>query len=158
MPTFAEQIAEIERWCESPIEKAMLVPLVHAILGYPADVLVKAPRCRGFQITWDPPEPVPVVDQAVIVVQPQPLLDHRRPDFAIMFCSASGRFAAAFVECDGHDFHERTKEQAQRDRRYDRDAQREGWLSLRFTGREINEDARECAIEAWDVLLERVGS
>jgi very-short-patch-repair endonuclease len=41
------------------------------------------------------------------------------------------------IECDGHDFHEKTKEQAQRDKEKDRFLQSKGWLIARFTGSEI---------------------
>lgn len=51
------------------------------------------------------------------------------------------------VECDGHDFHERTKEQAARDRARDRLAQLEGLPILRFTGSEIWNDPLSCADE-----------
>ena len=49
------------------------------------------------------------------------------------------------VECDGHEFHERTKEQAAHDRQRDRYMQCEGWLVLRFTGSEIHKNAFACA-------------
>lgn len=51
------------------------------------------------------------------------------------------------VECDGHDFHERTKQQAARDRARDRIAQYEGLPILRFTGSEIWNDPLACAHE-----------
>jgi hypothetical protein len=51
------------------------------------------------------------------------------------------------VECDGHDFHERTKKQAARDRARDRLAQLEGLPILRFTGSEIWNDPVGCADE-----------
>jgi len=41
------------------------------------------------------------------------------------------------VDCDGHDFHERTKEQAARDRRIDRKLSVAGLIVARFTGHEI---------------------
>lgn len=41
------------------------------------------------------------------------------------------------VECDGHDYHERTKEQAARDRKRDRELQTRGIPILRYTGSEI---------------------
>ena len=53
------------------------------------------------------------------------------------------------VECDGHDFHERTKEQAAHDRRRDRDVTRAEYTVLRFTGSEIHRDAVACAREAY---------
>jgi len=51
------------------------------------------------------------------------------------------------VECDGHDFHDRTKGQAARDRRRDREIlEMLDLITIRFTGREIHQAAEECAI------------
>jgi|SRR5664280_3633585 len=52
------------------------------------------------------------------------------------------------VECDGHDFHERTKEQAAHDRKRDRLLQDLGFKVFRFTGSEIWKDVFRCAEEA----------
>ena len=52
------------------------------------------------------------------------------------------------VECDGHDFHERTKEQAARDRSRDRELQDAGVTIYRFTGSEIHNDPIGCAWRA----------
>jgi very-short-patch-repair endonuclease len=41
------------------------------------------------------------------------------------------------IECDGHDFHEKTKEQARRDKKRDRDLTTAGNIIMRFTGSEI---------------------
>lgn len=50
------------------------------------------------------------------------------------------------IECDGHEFHERTKDQAARDRRRDRQIlDMAGLITVRFTGREIWQDAEDCA-------------
>lgn len=51
------------------------------------------------------------------------------------------------VECDGHAFHERTKDQAQRDKARDRAMTAEGLMVFRFTGAEIYADANKCASE-----------
>lgn len=62
------------------------------------------------------------------------------------------------IECDGHQYHERTKEQAQRDKRRDRDLQSAGFGVARFTGAEIfasPEDAAGQAMELLHSLLER---
>jgi very-short-patch-repair endonuclease len=56
------------------------------------------------------------------------------------------------VECDGHEFHERTPGQAERDRSRDREAQLRGLRILRFTGREIWRDAAACAKQVDDVI------
>ncbi len=51
------------------------------------------------------------------------------------------------VECDGHEYHEKTKAQAARDKARDRDIIGRGIKLLRFTGSEIWRDAGGCAAE-----------
>lgn len=41
------------------------------------------------------------------------------------------------IECDGHDFHEKTKEQVIKDNKRDRDLKNEGYEILHFSGSEI---------------------
>jgi very-short-patch-repair endonuclease len=56
------------------------------------------------------------------------------------------------VECDGHDFHERTKAQAAHDKKRDRWMTSNGYTVLRFTGSEIYADPDACASEIQRVL------
>jgi very-short-patch-repair endonuclease len=56
------------------------------------------------------------------------------------------------IECDGHNFHERTKEQAQHDKSRDRALVASGWRVLRFTGSEIWADPGRCAAEVHQLL------
>lgn len=58
------------------------------------------------------------------------------------------------VECDGHDFHERTKEQAAKDRARDRALTLGGYRVLRFTGSELFNDARQCLRELADHIAQ----
>lgn len=51
------------------------------------------------------------------------------------------------VECDGHDHHDLTKDQARRDRQRDRWMLANGFAILRFTGSEIFNDPFRCADE-----------
>lgn len=44
------------------------------------------------------------------------------------------------VELDGHEFHERTKEQVARRNERDRDLQSDGWTVLHFSGAEVHRD------------------
>lgn len=57
------------------------------------------------------------------------------------------------VECDGHNFHERTKEQAARDRARDRAMTLDDYTVMRFTGSEIWKDAWGCAGQIYDWSL-----
>lgn len=56
------------------------------------------------------------------------------------------------VELDGHDFHERTKRQATRDKRRDRALTERGWRVVRFTGSEVYEDAYECVSQVFSLI------
>lgn len=67
-----------------------------------------------------------------------------RHDFAIFHPDIK---TPVIIECDGHEFHERTKEQAKRDRSRDREIQRRGAVVLRFTGSEIFASPYKAACE-----------
>lgn len=69
-----------------------------------------------------------------------------------------GRDVYVAIECDGHDFHERTKEQAERDKKRDRDIQSLGWNVARFTGSEIVRDPKGTADKAWALASSLVGA
>jgi very-short-patch-repair endonuclease len=57
------------------------------------------------------------------------------------------------IECDGHEFHDRTKQQAAYDRARDRELLAIGIPTTRFTGSEIHHSAERCAREAYRCLL-----
>lgn len=56
------------------------------------------------------------------------------------------------VECDGHDFHEKTKTQAARDKARDRNLAEWGVQTIRFTGAEIWRDPEGCAHRVYQIL------
>jgi len=51
------------------------------------------------------------------------------------------------VYTDGHSYHERTEEQAQRDKRIDRKLQELGFQVLRYTGKDVNENIENIITE-----------
>ena len=51
------------------------------------------------------------------------------------------------IYTDGHTYHERTEEQAQRDRNIDRKLQELGFQVLRYTGKEVNENVQKIVNE-----------
>lgn len=59
------------------------------------------------------------------------------------------------VECDGHDFHEKTKQQASHDKKRDRFMQSRGFLIARFSGSDIWRDANACVSELDELLFAR---
>lgn len=89
------------------------------------------------------------IDVPTLILRPQVQLEGWRVDFLIHaydFARKGGPqgWMKLIVECDGHDFHERTKEQAARDRSRDREVQLNEYSVLRFTGSEIYANAWEC--------------
>jgi hypothetical protein len=62
------------------------------------------------------------------------------------------------IEMDGHDFHEKTKEQVTYRNARDRALQRTGWLVLHFSGSEVVRDPERCVIDglraAHDLLMQ----
>ena len=74
------------------------------------------------------------------------IADIGRVDFLIHALDCGGEreeewnWKQLIVECDGHDFHERTKEQAAKDKARDRQAQLAGYTVFRYTGSELWRD------------------
>lgn len=150
-------------WCDSPIEQIFVLEFLaqnaeimardnveHAAMARPW-----IESARGLILDINKGDIVAV--QAEIRL---PWPDERtiRVDFAI----ASRENGRVVVECDGHDYHERTKEQAARDRSRDRALTGLGWRVLRFTGREIVRDETGNILQdIWDVQgrisIERTG-
>lgn len=76
-------------------------------------------------------------------------------DFAVTILGVthSARLGVVLdVEVDGHDHHERTKEQAKRDRSRDRAFTRAGISVVRFTGAEVYADVDACADEVDEIV------
>lgn len=78
--------------------------------------------------------------------------DIGRLDFAIFIPGLSKTLPMVVVECDGHDFHERTVQQASSDRRRDRKLQHCGIPILRFTGTDVVRGSTEFAQEIADFI------
>ena len=82
----------------------------------------------------------------ILTVRPQQQIGDYRVDFYIEYLTlCDGKTSKVIVECDGHDFHEKTKEQAQKDKKRDRVLQSYGYSVFRFTGSEIWSDPFKCA-------------
>lgn len=135
----------LERVCESPIE----IALGAAILT--ADQLEHENVRPG--LTLSGVREVGDYPKQIALLIPQMPWEGYRIDFAIRL--PRYRFGYLFIECDGHDFHERTKQQAARDRQKDRLIQQAGIPILRFTGAEIYRSAGDCAAQVIRFIEER---
>jgi very-short-patch-repair endonuclease len=118
---------------ESPIEVALFDAMRDVALNtFDFDVLFFSDADRGVGIP--------------VRIMPQEHVGPYRVDFLIRCTAGQNKFEIA-VECDGHDYHERTKEQASLDKARDRSLQALGYRVYRFTGSDIHRDAKACANE-----------
>lgn len=60
------------------------------------------------------------------------------------------------VECDGHDFHEKTKEQAKKDKQRDRFLVMNGFYNFRFTGSEIYNNSFRAVMDIEDFIIQKL--
>ena len=90
-------------------------------------------------------------------IEPQVSVGDYRADFVVTFKAGSNLMAQVVVECDGHDFHEKTKKQAEHDKRRDRFFTSEGYSVMRFTGRELWRDPFACVEEVIDFTQRGLG-
>lgn len=138
-PAPSEPAAAADR-SESPIERALLTALRWSVLPCddPARIKADCERAPG--------------KRGVFLYQQAPVL-HYRADFLLgAMASPDAAPHWVVVECDGHEFHERTAEQAEHDRARDRAMTAAGYRVFRFTGREIQRDAGRCAAEVMKYL------
>lgn len=119
--------------CESPIERRLLVHM------YASEQSVS-----------------PVTTQRVVEC-PQ---GSYRLDIAVEY-DDEPTWPKLAIETDGHEWHERSKEQAARDKARDRSLAAEGWTVLRYTGSEVWKEPGRCADEAletfWKLVENRRG-
>jgi very-short-patch-repair endonuclease len=126
--------------CESPIEKLFLCGLWSRGCWTGALEFSHAPHFDGLCMD--------ARGKTVAVCAPQVQVGPYRLDFLLaLYFSANEPLGLVAVECDGHEFHERTKEQAARDKSRDRDLQMRGIQVFRYTGSEIWREAGKCADE-----------
>lgn len=85
-------------------------------------------------------------------ITPQAQIGAFRVDFLIETADTGLRVV---IECDGHEYHERTKVQARKDRSRDRELQGMGYIILRYTGSEIFADPLGCALDIWKKIESR---
>lgn len=84
-------------------------------------------------------------------ITPQARVGKYKADFLVWFqCRRS--VGGIAVECDGHAFHEKTKEQASRDKERDRFFLKSGYPVMRFSGSDIYKDPVACADEVAEAL------
>lgn len=101
-----------------------------------------------FGMTYDECVEILNASTALVGIFSQVKIEPYTVDFMFLYRHMSTKEVTGIVvECDGHAFHERTKEQAAHDKSRDRFIQSEGFKVLRFTGSEIWNNTYGCVNE-----------
>ena len=125
--------------CESPMELKLALALM-ATPGFVRRSQVDPPNRLG---SW------PGVGMRLLA---QANYGRFRVDFALVSANRDETpYRCIVVEVDGHEWHERSKEQAEYDRARDRSIVANGASIFRFTGREVWRDADRCASEVFSI-------
>ena len=61
------------------------------------------------------------------------------------------------IECDGHDFHEKTKEQVAKNNERDFDLKKDGYDIIHFSGSQIYREPLKCAYDAVLYITSKIG-
>lgn len=61
------------------------------------------------------------------------------------------------IECDGHEFHEKTKEQVAKDNEREYDLKMQGFDVLRFSGSQLYNKPFRCAAQTLDYIVKKIG-
>ena len=79
---------------------------------------------------------------------PQVEIGNYRVDFELI----NHKDKKIIVECDGHEFHQKSKQQVEKDNKRERDLKKLGYEVVRFSGSEIFKDAEKCVEDLLDIL------
>jgi|SRR5690625_263154 len=125
--------------CESPIEKILAIELDRVAERSFLNI-------HPHFLPWTPQKEITLFEGTNREV-------NYRIDFMFQYYNHETGVNYSFaIECDGHDFHDRTKEQASRDREKDRNLMLNGIPVIRFTGSDIYKNPYRCATEAIRII------
>ena len=117
--------------CESPIEELFVTAF------YSLDALEYLKTYLGVEVAY---------------AIPQFSIGKYRVDFVIAICPRPHEQCLYVVELDGHEFHEKTKEQVKRNNQRDRYFLSEGITILHFSGSEVYNNPDACVKEVIECI------
>lgn len=137
---------EIFDTTESPIERLLLLGLLGNFFPYEIEYQNSIENPRGFKgiyCNWNGWR-----------IEPQAVVAPRiRVDFLITKKEYS--HLKIVIECDGHNFHEKTKDQAKKDKQRERELVKKGFVVLRYSGSEIFENPEKCYKDLEELLKQQ---
>lgn len=140
---FAARMSLASMWCGSPVEEMFLAALLSSDRA--VNVVLLDPEGNRHFLTDNPDYP------ERYLVQPQFRVGRYRCDFLITM-KWNEYQTSVVVEIDGHEFHEKTKQQVSKDKARERSIVSSGYRVLRFSGSDVFNNALPCADEVFALL------
>lgn len=128
-PLFEQMGSEIEKALAATIILTFQIGEIQVVGGFPSGEVPEEHRSAYF-------------------LAPQHQIGKYRADFVFGHCRKPTLRDSIVIECDGHAWHEKTKEQAAKDKARDRFLSAKAGRVIHFTGSEIFRDPSACL---WDV-------
>ena len=133
---------------ESPIERILCANLLRTLLI----------NCNKLKIANDKVDKIldGSMTKGFFLVHLQKTIKKYRVDIYIEYREEKDSpISKLIIECNGHDYHEKTKNQAKYDKEKDRILQTAGYAVFRFTGSEIWDNALKCADSVLEFFTKR---
>lgn len=124
--------------CESPIEQLLAIELADSRLD---EINIYNPFI----------DVVGIDKQKEITVKNKKY----RVDFLIPVIYKNQENINFIIECDGYEFHQKTKKQVENDNKRMRDLQEAGYEIIRFSGTEIYHKPYKCVMNIKDIILSK---
>ena len=164
--TLKELIEDIERYSD-PVKKLIWDDLCLRFDSIDCNLMdIKSPIEQAFYLAWEnsgniyPLQRMTEQCGETVVFYPQHkvIIGAKKYylDFFLGIYLPNNKIIKIAIECDGHDFHEKTKEQVRHDRQRERALTKEGYTVVRFTGSEIYADPGHCADELFEVAIKLI--
>lgn len=143
------ELIELKQYCESKIEERLLL----AIAAEFADVESAGMKLAGMAPGEYDGTNVYDAERSFAYLMPQAVVEGAdetqdwkyRVDFLLILGSRPVHRQCFAIECDGHEWHEKTKQQVARDKLRDRRMILDGIVPIRFSGSEIHRAPAACS-------------
>lgn len=97
-----------------------------------------------------------IADKGTYRIIPQYDIGKFKIDFVVLM-KVNGRELKLAIECDGFDYHDNDKAKATQDKQRERQLVIGGFTVLRFSGQEINDNAKACIADVFRCLRTMAG-
>lgn len=141
------ELKDLHRYCESPIEVALALEIAAKFVDFEwALVSLEAMEPFEYEVGFKlgPNSVAAIVPQATVSGATASDEWKYRLDFLLIAGRSVASRRAFAIECDGHEWHEKSKAQVARDKRRDRDLILAGIVPVRFSGHEIHKSVGDC--------------